>query len=253
MATNTPLLDAHFHIIDPAFPLTPNEGYLPEPFTVSMYQAAVEPFQIMGGVVVSGSFQAFDQGYLLAALKNFGSSYAGVLNLPANTKDEQIVALYQKGIKGIRFNLFRGGSETIDHLLDFAKRIYDLCGMHVELYISGEQIEAHVDLLKQLPKFSIDHLGLTKTGLNALLKLVENGAHVKATGFMRVDFDPLSRMKQISAINPNALLFGTDLPGTRASRLFDISDLQLIQDNFSQKDCEKIIFENAVNFYGITF
>lgn len=252
MPIKTPLFDAHFHIIDPDFPLTPNNGYLPEPFTVPMYQNAAKPFHVIGGVVVSGSFQAFDQGYLLAALKMLGSNYVGVLNLPADTEDQQITALYQKGIKGVRFNLFRGGSETIDHLLDFAKRIYDLCGMHIELYISGEQIAAHVNLLKQLPKFSIDHLGLTKEGSNALLKLVENGAHVKATGFMRVDFDPLTRMKQIHTINPEALLFGTDLPGTRASRLFDITDLQLIQDNFSQKDCENILFENAIKFYGVT-
>jgi hypothetical protein len=30
-----PIFDAHFHIIDPRFPLVANQRFLPEPFTVS--------------------------------------------------------------------------------------------------------------------------------------------------------------------------------------------------------------------------
>ena len=32
-----PIFDAHCHIIDSRFPLVPNNGYLPEPFTVEDY------------------------------------------------------------------------------------------------------------------------------------------------------------------------------------------------------------------------
>ena len=35
--TDYPLFDAHFHIIDPRFPLVPNRGYLPDRYTVSDY------------------------------------------------------------------------------------------------------------------------------------------------------------------------------------------------------------------------
>jgi predicted TIM-barrel fold metal-dependent hydrolase len=31
------VFDGHLHIIDPRFPLLPNRGYLPEPFTVEDY------------------------------------------------------------------------------------------------------------------------------------------------------------------------------------------------------------------------
>ena len=31
------IFDAHLHIIDPAYPLVSNEGYLPDPYTVDDY------------------------------------------------------------------------------------------------------------------------------------------------------------------------------------------------------------------------
>jgi hypothetical protein len=34
-----PIFDAHFHVIDPRFPLVPNQGFLPDPFTVADYRA----------------------------------------------------------------------------------------------------------------------------------------------------------------------------------------------------------------------
>ena len=96
--------DTHFHIIDSCFPLTPNQGYLPDEFHWKTYLDAARPLGVVGGAIVSGSFQAFNQ-------------------------------------------------------------------------ITG------------LPRVSIDHLGLSKAGMPALLKLAERGAQVKATGFGRVDFD----------------------------------------------------------------
>ena len=35
------VFDAHLHVIDPRFSLTPSQGYVPEPFTVERYRAAV--------------------------------------------------------------------------------------------------------------------------------------------------------------------------------------------------------------------
>ena len=59
--TELPLFDAHFHVVDPRFPLVPNRGYLPERYTVSDYRERMEDYDLRGGAVVSGSFQAFDQ------------------------------------------------------------------------------------------------------------------------------------------------------------------------------------------------
>lgn len=66
-APRPPLFDAHPHIIDARFLLVPNDGYLPEPFTVADYRARTAHLRVASGAVVSGSFQALrsesDQGY----------------------------------------------------------------------------------------------------------------------------------------------------------------------------------------------
>ena len=71
------IFDAHLHVIDPHFPLVPNRGYLPGPFTAEDYLERVASLNIAGGAVVSGSFQAFDQGYLVDALNRLGLSRRG--------------------------------------------------------------------------------------------------------------------------------------------------------------------------------
>src|SRR5205814_616167 len=70
----------------------------------------------------------------------------------------------------------------------------------------------------RLPHVAIDHLGLTAAGLAAVLQLAERGHHVKATGFGRTDLDVPAALRAIAAVNPDALVFGTDLPSTRNPR-----------------------------------
>jgi hypothetical protein len=65
-------------------------------------------------------------------------------------------------------------------------------------------------------------------GLPALLRLARHGVKVKATGFGRVDLDVPSVLRTVATVAPTALLFGTDLPGTRARRPFERADLDLV-------------------------
>lgn len=243
------IFDSHLHIIDPRFPLVENHGYLPPAFTVRDYIIATDKLSIQGGAVVSGSFQSFDQSYLVDALSKLGKNFVGVTQLPAATLDEELIYLNDRGVRAIRFNLKRGGSESAENLEYVSRRIHDMLGWHVELYVDSRDLSELAELLMRLPKYSIDHLGLSLAGQDYLFQLVEKGAMVKATGFSRLDFDPLETIKQIMRINPNALMFGTDLPSTRAPRPFHISDVQLIRDNFSAEEVEKILFSNALDFY----
>ena len=127
------IFDSHLHIIDPAFPLAPNNGYLPHPFTTDDYLLVAQPLGIKGGAVVSGSFQAFDQSYLLSALQRLGPGFVGVTQLPASVSDEEIIRLDEKGVRAVRFNMKRGGSESVAHLESLARRVFDLAGWHVEV------------------------------------------------------------------------------------------------------------------------
>ena len=177
-----PVFDAHLHIIDPAHPLVENNGFLPEPFTVADYRARIGGLGVAGGAVVSGSFQAFDQGYLIDALRALGPTYVGVTQIPAETSDQQILDLHEDG-------------------------------------------------------------------LPSLLRLVEHGVKVKATGFGRVELDPVATIKAIMDVDPTALMIGTDLPSTRARRPFEDQDFELIAQALDPSQVADVFWNNASAFY----
>jgi predicted TIM-barrel fold metal-dependent hydrolase len=206
-------------------------------------------YVIAGGAIVSGSFQAFDQSYLLAALKELGPTFVGVSQLPATVSDDELIKLNEAGIRAIRFNLKRGGSEGIENLERLARRVHDVVGWHTELYVDSKDLADLHDTICSLPSVSIDHLGLSEAGFSDLLALVEKGVHVKATGFGRVDFDVTNAIQQIVAINPEALTFGTDLPSTRTPKPYSDQDLFTVVDAIGEKKAQKVFHENAVRLY----
>ena len=62
------LFDLHFHIIDYDFPVKENNGYMPPSFKVNDYLNHTQQLNVVGGAILSGSFQGFDQDYLISAL-----------------------------------------------------------------------------------------------------------------------------------------------------------------------------------------
>ena len=243
------IFDSHFHIIDPRFPLTPNQGYLPEPFDWQAYHAAASKLGVVGGAIVTGSFQAFDQTYLVDALDRLGPTYVGVTQLPPSVTDDELNRLDAAGVRAVRFNVRRGGSAGMQDLASMAQRVYDLLRWHVELYIDSKDLAPIYETLVKLPRVSIDHLGLSKAGMPVLLNLAEHGAQVKATGFGRVDFDVAQAVKDITKANPASLVFGTDLPSTRVERPFQASDIDLVADALGDKLARRVFYDNAVAFY----
>ena len=246
---DTGIFDCHLHIVDPRFPLVPNQGYLPEPFSCADYLRAVEPLDVTGGAVVSGSFQAFDQSYLIAALAELGPGFVGVTQLPVDCPDEQIGHLHDAGVRAVRFNLRRGGSAGRQDIDTLGRRVHDLVGWHSEFYVRSADLPDLEALLASMPRISIDHLGLTLEGRDALLRLVEGGARVKATGFGRAELDIAETLRLIHDTNPEALMFGTDLPGTRAPRPFEPSDIDLIREIIGDAGSALVMRDNASQFY----
>jgi len=246
-----PLFDSHFHIIDRRFPLTPNNGYLPDDLICRDYLSQLSAYDLRGGAIVSGSFQAFDQSYMLDALHTLGPLFVGVTQLPATVSDQEILDLDGSGVRALRFNLKRGGSEDVRHLDAMARRVHELAGWHVELYVDSRELDGLFDTLVALPAVSIDHLGLAREGFGTLLKLAERGVRVKATGFGRVDFDVPTALKELHAANPRALMFGTDLPSTRAPRPYCDEDFLLVAETLGDDAARAVLYGNASRFYRV--
>ena len=245
------IFDSHLHIIDAKFPLVSNNGYVPEEFTVTNYCERMKNFHLLGGAVVSGSFQAFDQSYLISALQQLGPSFVGVTQLPSSVSDEQVFSLNTVGVRAVRFNLKRGGSADVKQLEGMARRLFDLVGWHAELYIDATALSELFHTLVALPAVSIDHLGLSRNGLSTLLRLAERGIRIKATGFGRTDFDVCAALKALYSANPDVLMFGTDLPSTRAPRAYSDKDIDIISAAVDDQGLRKILYENALRFYRL--
>ena len=241
------MFDAHLHLVDPRFPLVANDGFVPAPFTVGDYRRRVAGLGVVGGAVVSGSFQAFDTTYLEAALGALGPGFVGVAQLPADVPDAEVLRLDARGVRAVRFNLRRGGSATADALPTLARRVWDLAGWHAELYVDARDLPGLP--LAALPRVVIDHLGLSRAGLPHLARAVETGAFVKATGFGRTDLDVADALRQLTAVNPEAVVFGTDLPSTRAPRPFRPADLDVVRDALAPDVADAVLYRNAVALY----
>jgi len=92
---------------------------------------------------------------------------------------------------------------------------------------------------------------MTEKGLPVLLDLVDAGACVKATGFGRVNMNVPKMLEAVARRSPNALVFGTDLPSTRAKRPFDVSDITLIKDVLGKSLSDLVFWNNPRNLYRL--
>jgi len=245
------LFDSHCHIIDHRFPIVPNQGYTPPNFPLEDYLAQVKPLGVVAGAVVSGSFQANDQTYLMDILPKLGTGWVGVTQIPNDYPDAEIVKLNAIGIRAVRFNVFRGRIDSIDEIAALSKRAHDVAGWHSEIYADAAALKPHVDKLTKLPQFSIDHLGMTEEGLPVLLDLVAAGWKVKATGFGRVKMDVPKVLEAVAKKSPDALVFGTDIPSTRAQRPFLASDIDLIEKVIGPELAKKAFWDNPLALYRV--
>ena len=245
------VFDSHCHIIDPRYPIIENQGYIPPPYTLNDYRQQAVPLGVSSGAIVSGSFHGFDQSYLKATLAILGPQWVGVTQVPNSITDQEVLELTNLRVRALRFNIFRGRVDSVDEILSFANRVHQLSNWHAEIYADAAALAPHVAKLSKLPKIVIDHLGMTEKGLPVLLDLVDAGACVKATGFGRVNMNVPKMLEAVARRSPNALVFGTDLPSTRAKRPFDVSDITLIKDVLGKSLSDLVFWNNPRNLYRL--
>jgi len=245
------VFDSHCHIIDPRYPIIENQGYIPPPYTLNDYRQQTVPLGVSSGAIVSGSFHGFDQSYLKATLAILGPQWVGVTQVPNSITDQEVLELTNLRVRALRFNIFRGRVDSVDEIVSFANRVHQVGNWHAEIYADAAALAPHVAKLSKLPKIVIDHLGMTEKGLPVLLDLVDAGACVKATGFGRVNMNVPKMLEAVARHSPNALVFGTDLPSTRAKRPFDVSDITLIKDVLGKSLSDLVFWNNPRNLYRL--
>ena len=262
MSEKTAVFDSHFHIIDDLFPLVPSEGYIPATFNSEHYlefARSLRKYDIIGGAVVSGSFQLYDQTYLIHSLNLLGPSFAGVTQVPPTISDEELHTLHKSRVRAIRFNMYRGVAHDFEAISSLAHRVYDLLGWHSEFYIDSTNLSNKplFDLMSGLPRIVVDHLGMSEAGLPELFKLMQGDGEVfvKATGFGRINFNESERdncMRRILEIDQKKLIVGSDMPSTRAKIPFSEADFDSISGIIDDESVRDDVFcNNARRLYGV--
>lgn len=249
------IFDSHFHIIDPKFELIENNGFLPYYYTVDEYikELASMGLEATGGAVVSGSFQGFDQTYFADAIDKLGENFVGVTQLPFDTTNEELVKLHENGIRGIRFNLYRGFTSILEEIEELSRRVYEQQGWKTEFYFNVVKMTDDLkELILRLPAASVDHLGMTRVDTDTLAEFLNNGVPIRVTGFGRVEYNRdeiVQLVRDLYDVNPDGLIFGTDLPSTRAEYRFSKADIELVQEVLDEAECEKVFWKNGFDWY----
>ncbi|MBM7608936.1 putative TIM-barrel fold metal-dependent hydrolase [Lysinibacillus composti] len=249
------IFDAHFHIIDPKFPLVENQGFVPDYYTVNHYLKELKEMsiEVTGGAIVSGSFQGYHQDYFAEAISQLGKNFVGITQLPFDTTDEEIFKLNDVGIKGIRFNLYRGLSASPKEIKELSEKVNKLCNWKTELYLNLQTIDSELEkLIFTLPKVSIDHLGMHKCSIDQLKKIVNADIPIRLTGFGRIGYERDEVRELIPILyreNPSSLMFGSDLPSTRANYRFSSNDIELIKETVGKEAQDRIFFRNGEKWY----
>jgi predicted TIM-barrel fold metal-dependent hydrolase len=247
--TQTNIFDAHCHIIDKRYPIVANQGYVPPSYSIEEYRDQTIPLGITAGAIVSGSFHGYDQTYLRALLPVLGPRWVGITQVPPDVPDIEIASLSSIGVRGLRFNIYRGRIDSVDDIVALATRANSIGKWHAEIYTDASALRPHVGKLSKLPQIVIDHMGMNEEGLPVILDLVDAGAKIKVTGFGRVNMNIPRAIEQIASRNSNALMFGTDLPSTRAKRPFEASDIDLIRNILGPTNTTKTLWSNALKLY----
>ncbi len=246
-----PRFDAHCHIFNPRFRLKTHLESPPEPFTVQNYRDCVVPLGFSGGVVVSSALQGYQQGHLLDSLRWLGPGFVGVTQVSPMITHAELDTLNGFGIRGLRLTLRRGGALLPEQVLDLARRVHSHVGWHTELAIDARELAELQETLLQLPALSLDHRALSRPALPTLLRLAEQGVHLKVCAPGRFSPGLASILRDLHDANPNVLMFGSGAPLIPGQRGITKRDIDLLYDILGDAGAQRTLWHNAFSFYHL--
>ncbi len=176
--------DCHMHFYGPEdrYPLAPTCPFPPPLAPVEAYLPVMERLGLERVVVVQPAAYGKDNRCTLDAMKALGDRARGVAVVDESASDEELAALTEAGVRGIRFFMLPGGVLPWEILEVMAARVAAF-GWHVQLQLDGRELPEREALLRRLPgTLVIDHNGkflepvaTDHPAFKTLLRLVESG------------------------------------------------------------------------------
>ncbi len=155
-------VDAHCHVFGPMaqFPFSPKAKYLPQDAGPSDLFALRDHLGFSRNVIVQASCHGTDNSATLDAIAKSDGKARGVAVVDPAISDEELSALHEGGIRGIRFNFLKRLVDNApkDKFLEVSHRLP--AGWHVVIYFEADILEEMRSFIDAIPvPVVIDHMG----------------------------------------------------------------------------------------------
>ena len=223
-------VDAHCHVFGPMaqFPFSAKAKYLPEDADADALFALRDHLGFARNVIVQASCHGTDNAATLHAIAQSGGMARGVAVVDPAISAEDLAALHDGGIRGVRFNFLKRLVDDApkDKFLDLAARLP--AGWHVVIYFEADILEEMRAFIAAIPvPVVIDHMGRPDVSqgpdgpdMRAFRSLLDSRDDIwfKATCPDRLDpsGDPwddfAAAVRPLVEDYPDRVLWGTDWP-----------------------------------------
>lgn len=155
--------DAHCHVFGPGdvFPYAPERKYTPVDAPKETLFALHKKLGFNRSVLVQASCHGTDNTAMLDMLAASNGNYRGVAIVAADIADEELQAMHEVGVRGIRFNFVKRlvDIKPREHYTKLAHRVAAL-GWHLIVYFESQELHEVEDYFVDLPlPLVIDHMG----------------------------------------------------------------------------------------------
>ncbi|BBB14405.1 amidohydrolase family protein [Sphingopyxis sp. FD7] len=155
-------VDAHCHVFGPLaqFPFSPKAKYLPQDAGPDQLFALRDHLGFTRNVIVQASCHGTDNSATLDAIARSGGKARGVAVVDPDIHADDLCALHEGGIRGIRFNFLKRLVDNApkDKFLEVAARLP--AGWHVVMYFEADILEEMRPFIDAIPvPVVVDHMG----------------------------------------------------------------------------------------------
>ncbi len=261
--------DCHAHVFGPfdRFPLRPERAYTPDLATGADWKRMHGAIGIARGALVQASVYGTDNRATVAALAELGPAYRGVAVVGPDISADELKALHQGGIRGVRLSDTMIGAVSTANMERMAERLKPL-GWHIQLLVDAS---TRSDLVERATRTAVpvifDHLGgmpaskgVDDPGYRTFLDAFRRSPNlwVKVSGpyldkSLRPPYAASTPLAQaLVAAAPDRCVWGTDWPHPASDHSIDDAGLMdllatWVPDAATRK---RLLVDNPPRLYG---
>ncbi len=225
-------VDAHCHVFGPGdqFPYAPERKYTPCDASKDQLWALRDHLGFERNVIVQATCHGADNRALVDAIEHSGGKARGVASVKRDVTDDELQALYDAGVRGIRFSFVKRLVDVLPHdtLKEVGERIQAF-GMHLVIYVEAPDLPELYDFFSALPGIIVfDHMGRPDVSkdpqgeeFDLFIRMLEENdnmwAKVSCPDRLSNDGPPdysdvVPFAKRVVEMFPERVLWGTDWP-----------------------------------------